>query len=116
MSHRRQKRARKAIRLTIMTAVSFDASLAAHLAIAADPAPTAAEPANSADDLSEIVVTGVSGVAELRLGSQAHLDPADRVGGGRRPRQNARPRRCGIIGAAPGNFDQSLGRQRQRKY
>jgi iron complex outermembrane receptor protein len=57
MSHRREKRARQAARLALMTAVSFDASLISHLAIAADPQSTTQTSANS-EDLQEIVVTG----------------------------------------------------------
>src|SRR5450631_1992244 len=57
MSHRREKRARQAARLALMTAVSFDASLMSHSAIAADPAPST-QTAAKTDDLQEIVVTG----------------------------------------------------------
>jgi iron complex outermembrane recepter protein len=54
MSHRSEKRVSQAVRLALMTAVSFEASLLSHLAIAADAAPTS----TSSDDLSEIVITG----------------------------------------------------------
>jgi iron complex outermembrane receptor protein len=57
MSHRSEKRVRQAVRLALMTAVSFDASLVSHLAIAADAAPTSQTSANS-EELTEIVVTG----------------------------------------------------------
>src|SRR5450631_1303909 len=57
MSHRREKRARQAARLALMTAVSFDASLMSHLAIAADPTQST-QTAAKTDDLQEIVVTG----------------------------------------------------------
>jgi iron complex outermembrane receptor protein len=57
MSHRREKRARQAARLALMTAVSFDASFMSHSAIAADPQSTTQTATNS-DDLQEIVVTG----------------------------------------------------------
>ncbi len=58
MSHRREKRARQAARLALMTAVSFDASLIGHVAFAADPAQTTTQSAASSEDLQEIVVTG----------------------------------------------------------
>src|SRR5580700_1427366 len=54
MSHRRENRVRQAVRLALMTAVSFDASMISHLAIAADAPPTSAK----TDELQEIVVTG----------------------------------------------------------
>ena len=70
MSHRREKRARQAARLAIMTAVSLEASLLGHIAFAADQPQTTAQntaqntaqttsqnPTN-ADDLQAIVVTG----------------------------------------------------------
>jgi iron complex outermembrane recepter protein len=57
MSHRREKRARQAARLALMTAVSFDLSLTGHAAFAADQAQSASQTTNS-DDLQEIVVTG----------------------------------------------------------
>lgn len=59
MSHRREKRVRQAVRLALMTAVSLDASLASHLAIAADQTQTTTTQAGTKpDDLQEIVVTG----------------------------------------------------------
>lgn len=61
MSHRQEKRARKFIRLAVMTAVSFDASLASHALLADAPAPAHTQSAKagaSADQLTEIVVTG----------------------------------------------------------
>ena len=57
MSHRSEKRVSQAVRLALMTAVSLDASLLSHLAIAADAAPTSQTAANSGD-LTEIIVTG----------------------------------------------------------
>ena len=54
MSHRREKRARQAARLAIMTAVSLDGSFAGHAAFAADQAQTSSQ----SGDLTEIVVTG----------------------------------------------------------
>src|SRR5476651_12536 len=59
MSHRREKRARQAARLALMTAVSFDASLISHLAIAADSAQTTSQTTTAkTDELQEIVITG----------------------------------------------------------
>jgi iron complex outermembrane recepter protein len=57
MSHRREKRARQAARLALMTAVSFDFSLTGHAAFAADQAQSSSQTKNS-EDLQEIVVTG----------------------------------------------------------
>src|SRR5580704_15370611 len=55
MSHRRENRVRQAVRLALMTAMSFDASMISHLAIAADaPQSTSAK----TDELQEIVITG----------------------------------------------------------
>jgi len=79
MSHRREKRARKAVRLALMTAVSFDASLAAHYAIAADPAPTS-ETATKPDDLDEIVVTGFRESLESALNrKRTSIQPIESV-------------------------------------
>ena len=62
MSHRREKRARHAARLALMTAVSFDATLVGHAAFADDQAQVASQGAGKSsaksDDLQEIVVTG----------------------------------------------------------
>jgi iron complex outermembrane receptor protein len=58
MSHRREKRARQAARLAIMTAVSFDASFLGHAALAADQSQTASQASEKSDDLQEVVVTG----------------------------------------------------------
>ena len=57
MSHRREKRARQAARLAIMTAVSLEASFIGHAAFADQPQTTTQTSAKS-DDLQEIVVTG----------------------------------------------------------
>jgi iron complex outermembrane receptor protein len=57
MSHRREKRARQAARLAIMTAVSLEGSLVGYTAFA-DPAPATTQAAAGADELTEIVVTG----------------------------------------------------------
>ncbi len=59
MSHRREKRARRATRLALMTAVSLEASLVGHNAMADNPAETqSSQAAAKSDDLQEIVVTG----------------------------------------------------------
>jgi len=60
MSHRREKRARQAARLAIMTAVSIPASLAGHFAFADDQSQATTQPAVKGKDseLAEIVVTG----------------------------------------------------------
>jgi iron complex outermembrane receptor protein len=57
MSHRREKRARQAARLALMTAVSFDASLLSHLAIA-DPTQSTSQTSAQDSELTEITVTG----------------------------------------------------------
>jgi iron complex outermembrane recepter protein len=59
MSHRREKRARQAARLALMTAVSLEASLVGHAAFADDQAQvTTSQGSAKSDDLQEIVVTG----------------------------------------------------------
>src|ERR1700731_3993728 len=58
MSHRREERVRRAVRLALMTAVSIDASMVSHLAIAADPSQSTQTTAKSSDELQEIVITG----------------------------------------------------------
>ena len=57
MSHRREKRARQAARLAIMTAVSLEASFVGHAAFADQPQ-TTTQTSTKSDDLQEIVVTG----------------------------------------------------------
>jgi iron complex outermembrane receptor protein len=64
MSHRRENRVRHAVRLALMTAVSFDASMLSHYAIAAD---TTTSTSSKADDLQEIVVTGFRESLETAL-------------------------------------------------
>jgi len=60
MSHRREKRARQAARLAIMTAVSLPTSLAGHHAFADDQSQSTSQPAikDKDSELAEIVVTG----------------------------------------------------------
>ena len=58
MSHRREKRARQATRLAVMTAMSLSTPIYSHLAVAADGPPSSASTADSATDLQEIVVSG----------------------------------------------------------
>jgi TonB-dependent receptor len=63
MSHRREKRARQAARLAMMTAVSFEGSLIGH-AVFADQEQAASQPQSTSqaeaksDELQEIVVSG----------------------------------------------------------
>ena len=65
MSHRRENRVRQAVRLALMTAVSFDASMLSHYAIAADT--TSTSQTAKVDDLQEIVVTGFRESLETAL-------------------------------------------------
>src|ERR1700723_8557 len=63
MSHRREKRARRAARLAIMTAVSFEGSLIGHAVFADQEHATTqlqatSQAATKSDELQEIVVTG----------------------------------------------------------
>src|SRR3984957_12793518 len=59
MSHRREKRARQAARLALMTAGSLDASWIGHAAFAEDQNQGTTSTASAkSDDLQEIVVTG----------------------------------------------------------
>jgi iron complex outermembrane receptor protein len=58
MSHRRENRVRQAVRLALMTAVSFDASMVSHLAIAADATGSTSQTTAKAEELQEIVITG----------------------------------------------------------
>src|SRR5271170_7073431 len=67
MSHRREKRARQAARLAIMTAVSLEGSLAGH-AVFADQTQTTTQASGPSSDLAEIVVTG------YRMSLQTALD------------------------------------------
>jgi iron complex outermembrane receptor protein len=57
MSNRRENLVRQAVRLALMTAVSFDATMVSQLAIAADPPQSTSQTAKS-DELQEIVITG----------------------------------------------------------
>ena len=69
MSHRREKRARQAARLAIMTAVSIPASLTGHFAFADDQSQSTTQPAVKGKDseLAEIVVTGYRASLETAL-------------------------------------------------
>ncbi len=73
MSHRRQKRARQAARLALMTAVSFDTSLMGHAALADPQAQSAAQPAKT-DELQEITVTGYRLSLETALQTKRNSD------------------------------------------
>jgi iron complex outermembrane recepter protein len=80
MSHRREKRARQSARLSQMTAVSLSACIASQLAAAADPAPTANQPAARTDDLAEIIVTGYRESLESALNrKRASIQPIESV-------------------------------------
>ena len=68
MSHRREKRARQAARFALMTAVSIEATLVGHTALADPQAQSSTESSAKADDLTEIVVTG------FRASLQSALD------------------------------------------
>src|SRR5450631_1833544 len=91
MSHRREKRARQAARLALMTAVSFDASLMSHSAIAADPAPST-QTAAKTDELQEIIVTGYRESLESALDAKRNsIQPIESVAAediGKMPDQN----------------------------
>jgi iron complex outermembrane recepter protein len=73
MSHRREKRARQAARLALMTAVSLESGLLAHIAIADEPQTTASQPAKQ-DELTEIVVTGYRLSLETALANKRLSD------------------------------------------
>jgi iron complex outermembrane recepter protein len=92
MSHRREKRARQAARLAWMTAVSFDASLVSHFALAADPAPSSSQPAAKADELQEIVITGYRASLQSALDAKRNaIQPIESVTAediGKMPDQN----------------------------
>jgi iron complex outermembrane recepter protein len=69
MSHRREKRARQAARLAIMTAVSLEGSMVGHAAFA-DQAQTTSQASTKSDDLQEIVVTGYRRSLQTALDSK----------------------------------------------
>src|SRR5260221_12465701 len=75
MSHRREKRARQAARFALMTAVSFDASLAGHAAFA-DQAQTTTQSTAKSDELQEIVVTGFRQSLQTALDAKRNSDLA----------------------------------------
>src|ERR1700730_9333558 len=75
MSHRREKRARQAARFALMTAVSFDASLAGHAAFA-DQAQTTSQSSAKSDELQEIVVTGFRQSLQTALDAKRKSDLA----------------------------------------
>ena len=74
MSHRREKRARQAARLALMTAVSFDASLMGHLAIAADQTQSTSQPTAQDSELTEITVTGYRQSLQTALDTKRDSD------------------------------------------
>ena len=73
MSHRREKRARQAARLAIMTAVSFDASFIGHAAFA-DQTQTTSQSSTSPEQLTEIVVTGYRQSLQTALDAKRNSD------------------------------------------
>jgi TonB-dependent receptor len=74
MSHRREKRARQAARLALMTAVSFDASLMGHLAIAADQTQSTSQTTAQDSELTEITVTGYRQSLQTALDTKRDSD------------------------------------------
>jgi iron complex outermembrane recepter protein len=92
MSHRRETRVRQAVRLALMTAVSFDSTLLGHMAYAADPATSTSQAATSSDDLVEIVVTGYRESLESALNRKREsIQPIESVTAediGKMPDQN----------------------------
>jgi iron complex outermembrane receptor protein len=79
MSHRREKRARQAARLAIMTAVSLEGSMIGHAAFA-DQAQTTTQASTKSDDLQEIVVTGYRQSLQTALDTKRNSNlPIDSV-------------------------------------
>src|SRR5277367_5349554 len=74
MSHRREKRARQAARLAIMTAVSIEASLVGHFALADEPAQSTSQPVVKEKDieLQEITVTGYRASLQTALDTKRY--------------------------------------------
>ena len=91
MSHRREKRARQAARLALMTAVSFDASLMGHAALA-DPQPQSATQPAKTDELQEIMVTGyrlsLETALETKRNSELPIESISQEDIGKMPDQN----------------------------
>jgi iron complex outermembrane receptor protein len=73
MSHRREKRIRRAARLALMTAVSFDATCLCYQATAAETQPSASQSASS-DELAEIVITGYRQSLQTALDTKRNSD------------------------------------------
>src|SRR6266852_851726 len=92
MSHRREKRARQAARVSQMTAMSLSACIASHLAMAADSPPAPAQGGASSDELQEIIVTGYRESLESALNrKRASIQPIESVAAediGKMPDQN----------------------------
>jgi iron complex outermembrane receptor protein len=92
MSHRREKRARQAARVSQMTAMSLSACIASHLAMAADSPPTPAQSGAKSDELQEIIVTGYRESLESALNrKRASIQPIESVTAediGKMPDQN----------------------------
>jgi len=73
MSHRREKRARRAIRLAVMTAVS-QASMMGYAAFADDQTQNSSQSSSKSDELSEIVVTGFRASLQSALDAKRNSD------------------------------------------
>jgi iron complex outermembrane receptor protein len=74
MSHRKEKRARQATRLALMTAVSLTAVLVGHAAFADDQAQVNSQGSVKSDDLQEIVVTGYRQSLQSALDAKRNSD------------------------------------------
>ena len=79
MSHRREKRARKAARFAVMTAVSSAATLVGHWAYADEQAQSTSQTSTSQssakkDELTEIVVTGYRASLQSALDAKRYSD------------------------------------------
>src|SRR5271170_3785457 len=77
MSHRREKRARQAARLALMTAVSSAATLGGHWAVADDQAQSTSQGSQGSaknDELQEIVVTGYRASLQSALDAKRNSD------------------------------------------
>jgi iron complex outermembrane receptor protein len=75
MSHRKEKRARQATRIAVMTALSVEALLVGRSAIADDQnQSTSSSVSKKSDELSEIVVTGFRQSLETALSNKRNSD------------------------------------------
>jgi iron complex outermembrane receptor protein len=74
MSHRQEKRARRAARFALMTAVSIETSLVGHVAYAADPPQSTTDTPAKTDELSDIVITGYRESLQTALDAKRNSD------------------------------------------